>query len=51
MDDFEARDFSEEDLGRPIICECDILIDRKVMRKRDLARMFGLDFEGYEFVE
>jgi hypothetical protein len=51
LDDFEVRDFLEEYLGRPIICECDILIDRKEVIKKDLARMYGLDFEGYEFVE
>jgi len=51
LDDFEVRDFLKEYLGRPIICECDILIDRREMRKRDLARMFGLDFEGYELVD
>ena len=49
--DFEVRDFLEEYLERPIICECDILIDRKALRKRDLARYFGMDFEGYEIVD
>ena len=51
LDDFEVRDFLEEYLGRPIICECDILIDRRALRKRNLARMYGLDFEGYDLVE
>ncbi len=51
LDDFEVRDFLIEYLGRPIICECDILIDRKKVRKRDLARYFGMDFEGYEYVD
>jgi hypothetical protein len=50
LDDFEVRDFLEEYLGRPIICECDILIDQRELRKRDLARYFGMDFEGYEYV-
>ena len=50
LDDFEVRDFLEEHLGRPIICECDILIDRREQRKRDLVRMYGLDFEGYELL-
>ena len=50
LDNFEVRDFLEEHLGRPIICECDILIDRRELRKRDLARYFGMDFEGYDFV-
>jgi hypothetical protein len=51
LDDFEVRDFLEEYLRRPIICECDILIDRRDQRKRDLARMYGLDFEGFELVD
>jgi hypothetical protein len=51
LDDFEVRDFLKEYLGRPIICECDILIDHRELRKRDLARIFGLDFEGYELVD
>ena len=51
LDDFEVRDFLEEYLRRPIVCECDILIDRREQRKRDLARMFGLDFEGCDLVD
>jgi len=51
LDDFEVRDFLEEYLRRPIVCECDILIDRRELRKRDLARMFGLDFEGCDLVD
>ncbi len=51
LDDFEVRDFLAEFLGRPIICECDILIDRRELRKRDLAKQFGLDFKGYDLVD
>jgi hypothetical protein len=51
LDDFEVRDFLEEYLKRPIICECDILIDRRKLRKRDLAKQFGLDFKGYDLVD
>ena len=51
IDDFEVRDFLEEYLRRPIVCECDILIDRKELRKQDLARIFGLDFEGCELLD
>ena len=50
LDYFEVRDFLTEYLRRPIICECDILIDQRELRKRDLARYFGMDFEGYEYV-
>ena len=51
LDDFEVRDFLKEYLQRPIICECDILIDRRKQRKRDLERIYGLDFEGYELTD
>ena len=51
LDDFEVRDFLKEYLRRPIICECHILHDPREFRKRDLARMFGLDFEGYDLVD
>jgi hypothetical protein len=51
LDDFEVRDFLEEYLRRPIICECHILYDPREFRKRDLIKQFGLDFEGYELVD
>ena len=51
LDDFEVRDFLAEYLKRPILCECDILIDRRRERKRDLAKYFGMDFEGYDLVD
>jgi hypothetical protein len=51
LDDFEVRDFLKEYLQRPIICECHFLYDPRELRKRDLARMFGQDFEGYELVD
>jgi hypothetical protein len=51
LDDFEVRDFLEEYLRRPIICECHILIDRRAERKKDLARIFGMDFEGCDLVD
>ena len=51
LDDFEVRDFLEKYLHRRIICECHILIDEKALRKRDLMRQFGVDFEGVELVD
>lgn len=51
LDEFEVKDFLKEYLQRQIICECDILIDRKEQRKRDLIKQFGLDFEGYDLVD
>jgi len=51
LDDFEVRDFLEKHLKRRIICECQILIDEKEIRKKDLMRQFGVDFEGVELVD
>jgi hypothetical protein len=51
LDDFEVRDFLKEYLQRPIICECHILYDPQELRKRDLAKQFGLDFKGYDLVD
>jgi hypothetical protein len=51
LDDFEVRDFLKEYLQRPIICECHILYDPRELRKRDLAKQFGLDFKGYDLVD
>ena len=51
LDDFEVRDFLEEHLQRRINCECDILYDQKELRKRDLMRQFGMDFEGVELLD
>lgn len=45
LDDFEVRDFLTEYLRRSLICKYAILINRRMLRKRDLARMFGLGFE------
>ncbi len=46
LDDFGVRDALEEYLGRKIVCECQILQDEREIRKRDLARQFGIDFES-----
>ncbi len=51
LDDFEVKDFLKEYLQRPIICECHILCDPREFRKRDLKRIYGLDFEGYDLVD
>ena len=51
LDDFEVRDFLEEYLHRRIICECQILIDEKGMRKRDLMMQLGMDFRGVELMD
>ena len=46
LDDFGVRDALEEYLGRKIVCECQILYDEREIRKRDLMRVFGVDFES-----
>jgi hypothetical protein len=46
LDDFGVRDALEEYLGRKIVCECQILQDEREIRKRDLMRQFGIDFES-----
>ncbi len=51
LDDLEVRDFLEKHLKRRIICECQILIGEKEIRKRDLIRQFGVDMEGLELVD
>ena len=51
LDDFEVRDFLEEYLKRPITCECHILYDPRELRKRDLMKQFGMDFEGYNLMD
>ncbi|RZB31182.1 MAG: hypothetical protein SRB2_04707 [Desulfobacteraceae bacterium Eth-SRB2] len=44
-------DFLKEYLQRPITCECHILYDPREFRKRDLERMYGLNFEGYDLLD
>ncbi len=46
LDDFGVRDALEKYLGRKIVCEYQILYDEREIRKRDLARVFGVDFES-----
>ncbi len=51
LDDFEVRDALEEYLGRKIVCECQILYDEREIRRRDIMRVFGNDFEGMELLD
>ena len=46
LDDFGVRDALEEYLGRKLACECQILYDEREIRKKDLMRVFGVDFES-----
>ena len=38
------KDLIEERLGRKILCECEILGDKKAIRRRILGKQFGVDF-------
>jgi len=44
MDFYVAKDILEERLGRQLVCECEILVDKQAMREKDLANAFGADF-------
>jgi len=43
-DDFAVRDLIEENLGKKIICECEIVNDVEANRRARLQRSFGIDF-------
>jgi len=48
LDDFEVRDMFEDHFGREIVCECQVLNDKREIRKEALRRQFGVDFESGE---
>jgi hypothetical protein len=39
-----AKSMIEDRLGRRLICECQILNDERAIRRKELERMFGVDF-------
>ena len=41
---YVVKDLIEEHLGRELECECEILGDKKAIRRRMLGKQFGLDF-------
>jgi len=41
---YQVKNFIEEHLGRNIICECQILIDEKELKRMRLRTAFGMDF-------
>ncbi len=43
-DFFEVRNMLEERIGHKIICECQLLEDDRERRRRELTRVFGVDF-------
>jgi len=43
-DFYEAKDMIEERIGRKLMCECELLNDRRAIRRKELQSMFGVDF-------
>ena len=41
---YVVKDLIEEHLGRELECECEILVDKKAIRRRELQKQFGVDF-------
>jgi hypothetical protein len=45
-DFYAVRDLIEERIGRRLVCECELLNNEGEMRRKELERVFGLDFGG-----
>ena len=43
-DFFEVRNMLEERIGHKVTCECQLLEDDRERRRRELTRVFGVDF-------
>jgi hypothetical protein len=43
-DFYEAKDMSEEGIGRSLKCECELLNDEKAIRRKELQALYGIDF-------
>ncbi len=43
-DFFEVRNMIEERIGHKVTCECQLLEDDRERRRRELTRVFGVDF-------
>ena len=48
LDDSSVRDIIKEHLGRKLECECQVLFDKRELRKEALRRQFGVDFDSGE---
>ena len=44
LDFYVVKDLIEEHLGRELECECEILGNKKAIRRRELEEQFGVDF-------
>jgi hypothetical protein len=42
--DFPICPMIEEQIGRKLECECQLLNDEKTIRRKELRAMFGVDF-------
>jgi hypothetical protein len=45
-DFYAVKDMIEERIGRKLLCECELLHDGRSMRRKELERVFGVDFGG-----
>ncbi len=43
-DFFEVRNMLEERIGHKVTCECQLIEDDRERRRRELTRVFGVDF-------
>ncbi len=43
-DFFEVRNILEERIGPKIVCECQLIEDDRERRRKELTRVFGVDF-------
>ncbi len=48
VNDFAVREILEENLGRKLDCECQVLFDERELRKEAPRRQFGVDFDSGE---
>jgi len=50
-DFYAVKDIIEERIGRKLLCECQIFNNEKEMRRKELERVFGVDFQGCDLVD
>jgi len=43
-DFYAVKDIIEERIGRKLLCECQLFNNEKAMRRKELERVFGVDF-------
>ena len=45
-DFYAVKDIIEQRIGRKLLCECELLHDERTIRRKELERVFGVDFGG-----